>query len=86
MTAVLYRSVIDITESYLGPAAQRFISRQVNFHLGKKPEELNPSDLPQLIEWLKTALALLTEDKQMIDEFEQRMNRLGDSHQGPPHS
>jgi hypothetical protein len=84
MTAVLYENVIDITESYLGPAARRLISRQVAFHLGKKPEDLAYSDLPQLIEWIKTALSLLTDDQGLIVEFESRVKKLNGS--GPPPS
>jgi len=71
VTATLCNQIIDITEDYLGPAADRFIRRQVNFHLHKKAEDLETKDIPQLAEWIKVSLALLTEDKSMVDQCEE---------------
>ena len=36
----LYLKVVRITDHYLGPAADRFIRRQIENHLNKHPEEL----------------------------------------------
>ncbi|MDB5178277.1 MAG: hypothetical protein JWN01_220 [Patescibacteria group bacterium] len=77
MTRELYRQVASITEEYLGPAAERFISRQISFHLDKKPQELTADDLPKLTEWTKVTFGLLTEDRHMIDEYTNRMMQLG---------
>jgi hypothetical protein len=74
----LYEQVVLIMEEYLGPAAERFIARQVTFHLHKAPDELSSEDLPKLIEWTKVTLGLLTEDRDLIDEYEQRMSHLVD--------
>jgi hypothetical protein len=74
----LYDQVIVIMEEYLGPAAERFIARQISFHLHKSPDELTPDDLPKLIEWTKVTLGLLTEDRGLIDEYESRMSKLVD--------
>jgi hypothetical protein len=76
MTEELYRQVTTITEEYLGPAAERFVSRQITFHLGKEPQELTGEDLPKLIEWTKVTLGLLTEDRTMIEEYALKMNKL----------
>ncbi len=72
----LYHQVTSIAEEYLGPAAERFVSRQITFHLGKEPRELASEDLPKLIEWTKITLGLLTEDRTIIDEYALKMNRL----------
>lgn len=76
MPAVLYDQVVDIAEEYLGPAAKRFISRQITFHLDKKPAELTKSDLPKLVEWVKVSLALLTDDKKVVDDCQTKLNAL----------
>jgi hypothetical protein len=72
----LFEKVVSITEEYLGPAAPRFITRQVSSHLGKSPDELVPEDIPRLAEWTKVTLALLTEDKGMIKEYQDKLISL----------
>ncbi len=69
MTNELFNKVVLITEDYLGPAAPRFVTRQISFHLGKTPEELQAADIPKLVEWTKATLALLTDDKGMVKDF-----------------
>jgi hypothetical protein len=72
----LYNRVTGITEEYLGPAAERFVARQITFHLGKAPEELNQADLPKLIQWTKVTFSLLTEDRNAIEEYIHKMEQL----------
>lgn len=72
----LLGQVIDITERYLGPAAERFVHRLIIFHLEKDPEQLNKQDLVKLAEWIKVSLGLLTNDKQLIDDCEKSILRL----------
>jgi hypothetical protein len=76
--ALLYRQVTDIMEPLLGPAAERFVIRQITSHLGKSPQELTADDLPKLIEWTKVTLGLLTEDRSLIDDYEHKMTALVD--------
>jgi hypothetical protein len=76
MTEVLYEQIVHITEEYLGPAAKRFINRQIEFHLEKKPAEVTTQDVPKLAEWGKVSLGLLTEDKAMVDAFEHKIMEL----------
>jgi hypothetical protein len=75
-TRTLYEQVIGITEEYLGPAADRFIARQISFHLGKQPQNLMRSDLPKLIEWARITLSLLTEDTRLVDEYVEKLTEL----------
>ena len=65
----LYSRVVRITHVYLGPAADRFISRQVQNHLHKDPQDLSQQDLIKLIDWIRIAVSLLTEDSDIVDEY-----------------
>lgn len=71
-----YTSVIRITTEYLGPAAPRFIDRQIQNHLKKEPSDLTVSDLPVLIDWSKIALALLTDDRKVILKYIEDLNAI----------
>jgi hypothetical protein len=68
-TASLYGQVVQVTQDYLGPASERFIDRQIQTHLKKRPEELTETDLEKLVDWLKIAIALLTEDGKTVDAY-----------------
>jgi hypothetical protein len=72
----LYKRVVSVTEDYLGPAAERFIQRLINFHLNKQPAELNRADIPKLTEWVKVSLGLLTDDKRLVDDCEKKLLKL----------
>ena len=73
---VLYDRVVRITHVYLGPAADRFIARQVQNHLHKEPQDLSKADLRKLIDWIRVAVSLLTEDSQLIEEYTLQLERL----------
>ena len=75
-TKSIYDQTVTITTDYLGPAAKRFIDRQVANHLHKSPEDMTADDIPVLVNWSRIALALLTDDHRIIDEFIQRMNKI----------
>jgi hypothetical protein len=72
----LYHSVIQATTEYLGPAAPRFIDRQIQNHLKKEPEELVRADMPVLIDWSKIALALLTDDRKVVLSYVEDLNNI----------
>lgn len=75
-TKKLYEQMVDITADYLGPAADRFIDRQIQSHLSKKPEQLTRQDIKALVSWSRLAMALLTSDSSIVDEFTGRLNEL----------
>lgn len=77
--ADLYDEVIAITQEYLGPAAERFVTRQIETHLGKKPSELTPDDIAKLTDWIKVAIALLTEDGKMVQDYTASLMALAKS-------
>lgn len=74
----LHSQLVTIMSDYLGPAGERFIDRQIEFHLEKKPKEINPKDIDQFKEWVKVSLALLTEDKKLVDSCIVRIEKLKD--------
>jgi hypothetical protein len=65
--------ILEISEDYLGPAAERFIDRQISTHLRKSPNALTAKDLYLLIDWLKLSLSLITKDTALVEEYTQRL-------------
>jgi len=47
----LYDDVVKVAKLYLGPAAERFVTRQVSSHLNKAVTELAAGDLEELAKW-----------------------------------
>jgi hypothetical protein len=75
-TATLYHKVIQVTHIYLGPAADRFIDRQVRNHLNKSPRDLSKADLLKLIDWIRIAVSMITEDSEIVEEYTEQLRRL----------
>lgn len=75
----LYEQVVDVTHEYLGPAADRFISRQIRNHLQKSPEELTTADLHKLIDWIKLSMAFLTSDQALVRQYINSLRALAPS-------
>jgi len=65
----LYDDVVTITYDYLGPAADRFVIRQIRNHLQKDPSELQHEDLNQLIDWIQLAMRLISNDGRIVDRY-----------------
>jgi hypothetical protein len=82
-TPPLYKELVRITRVYLGPAADRFINRQVENHLRKSPEQLTPDDLLSLIDWIRIGVSLLTEDTELIEEYVGELQKLAASRNKP---
>jgi hypothetical protein len=74
----LYHQAIEVSQDYLGPAAERFMARQIQTHLKKKPESLTSKDLINLVNWIKPTFALLTNDTKLVDSFIKRLLALVD--------
>jgi hypothetical protein len=79
----VYDQVVSVTHVYLGPAADRFIARQVENHLHKSPAELSHSDLLSLIDWIRVVVSLLTEDGEIIEEYVGELEKLVDDQAKP---
>ena len=79
MAKVVYDEMIDIARDYLGPAAGRFISSQIEFHLKMEPDQINLSDIPKLESWLRVSLAMISDDESSINEFVERLMKMSKS-------
>ncbi len=73
---MLYDRIVKTTHVYLGPAADRFIARQVQSHLNKPPEQLTKQDLENLIDWIRVAVSLLTDDSEVVEEYIAELRKL----------
>ena len=67
--STFYEEVVSVTSDYLGPAAHRFVARQVDSHLHKSLDQLQRQDLPSLIDWISLAMAVLVEDEAVVNEY-----------------
>lgn len=74
--AEYHTRVVAITRDYLGPAAERFINRQIDFHIGKPPDQINKDDVAHLRESVRVALGLLVEDKRLVAEAVAKFDAL----------
>lgn len=72
----LFDRVVQVTHVYLGPAADRFIIRQIHNHLNKEPEELSKDDLAKLIDWIRIAVSFLTDDSDLVEEYTDELRKL----------
>jgi hypothetical protein len=72
----VYKQAVRITHAYLGPAAERFVDRQVLSHLSKAPENITEKDLALLIRWIRLAVSLLTDDSRIVEEYIVQLEQL----------
>ena len=72
----IYDKIVRVTHVYLGPAADRFIARQVQNHLHKAPERITAEDLERLIDWIRVAVSLLTDDSELVEEYTEELEKL----------
>ncbi len=77
---ILYVRVLGISNKYLGPAANRFVARQITGHLKKNPEQLAEGDLAELIDWIEIAMAFLTNDHRLIKSYINSLESLTRDH------
>jgi hypothetical protein len=53
-----------------------YISRLIANHISKTPKELRRQDLPELFTWIKLTVAMVTDEKRVIEEFLSRLSLL----------
>jgi len=74
----LLDQILEISQDYLGPAADRFIDRQISTHLKKRPEKITRQDIYKLIDWIKLSFALLTNDTAMVEQYAKRLRLVAE--------
>lgn len=78
----IYQQVVEATHTYMGPAAERFIDRQIKNHLNKEPSQLTAHDIHELIDWIKIAVSFLTEDSALIEEYIRQLKQIAGNQSG----
>lgn len=73
---LLYEQVASVTEDYFGPAAPRYIERLISTRFHKPAAELRPEDMPELIEWVRLSVAVLTEQERVVEDLTSRLSLL----------
>jgi len=83
----LYDEVVAVTYDYLGPAADRFVVRQIRNHLRKEPDQLEPKDLQILMDWIRLAMQLISGDSKVIGSYMADLRTLVQKHEkSGPHN
>jgi hypothetical protein len=72
----IYNDLVNITSQYLGPAAERFIDRQVFNHLGKDSRNITKKDVDSLLDWLQGSVSLLTDNETLVEEYISQLKQL----------
>lgn len=73
-----YNKILNITRDYLGPAAGRFVDRQITSHLNKLPHDLDKKDIPMLAIRIRSGLMVLTKDEETVREAFLRISSIAD--------
>ena len=58
----LYDDVVELAKPYLGPAAERFVSRQITGHLSIEESQLTRQHLEELAKWCYVSGKLIIPD------------------------
>jgi hypothetical protein len=75
-THLLYQKVVEITQDYLGPAADRFIARQIEHHLHVEPRDITRPQLVKLLDWIQIAMTSLTKDEVLVNQYIAELKQL----------
>ncbi len=72
-----YRAeLVDIVRDYLGPAAERFVNRQIVLSFDKPITHLRKKDIVRLSFGISAGLRVLTHRNDIVEEVLQRMKNL----------
>ena len=73
----LYDDVVGLTKTYMGPAAKKFVDRQISGHLDiRDGSQLTPSHIEELAKWCYTSGKLLM-DETKAQELSDKVKALG---------
>ena len=71
----LYNDVITLARPYLGPAAEKFLSRQISQHLDVTTDQLAGQHLEELSKWCFISGKLVMAEAK-AQEFSQKVKSL----------
>lgn len=64
-----YSKILRVSYQYLGPATDRFIARQIENHLHKAPNRIKEQDLEPLIDWIRLAMNIVSDDEKLVNQY-----------------
>ena len=72
----VYEQALKVASQYLGPAAEKFLQRQIKSHLNlASSQALSAQSLPELAKWCGISGALVM-DKAKAEEFSKRIGAI----------
>ena len=71
----IYDDVISLGRTYMGPGAEKFVSRQISTHLKVSGADLRSQDLEELAKWCFISGKLVM-DEAKAQEFSQKIKAL----------
>ncbi len=71
----LVKEITTVSAEYLGPAAERFILRQIKGHLDIDPEDLSLEHLDKLARWVEISAGLII-DKEKAKELAEKIKEI----------
>ena len=71
----LYNDVIEVARPYLGPAAEKFVSRQISTHLDVAADQLGNQHLEELSKWCFNSGKLVMAEAK-AQEFSQKVKSM----------
>lgn len=77
--SILYDRIVELSQEYLGPAGERFMRRQISTHIGIEPEAIRKKHLPELVNWVGLTFAMLTNNRNEVDNFTDGLMALQDA-------
>ena len=72
----IYEQLLAVTHVYLGPAADRFINRQIENHLRKAPQDITADDLNAMADWIRAVVSLISDDSEVVEEYIAELRKI----------
>ncbi len=63
----LYDNVVAVAATYMGPAAERFVSRQISAHLSVSPTDLAAQHMDELAKWIMESGKLVMDEAKAVE-------------------
>ena len=67
---LFYEQVYNVVEPYLGESTDKFLERQIKYHLSKSRETVNPFDKEALAKWCRISAALFLSNQEAEEMYQ----------------
>jgi CTP synthase (UTP-ammonia lyase) len=68
--ASFYGQVYAVLATYFGDSTEKFLHRQIKYHLSKSPESITPLDKEKLAKWCRISSALILSKKDAEEMYQ----------------